>query len=141
MNDNAMIDKPAADRDMKTRDVRAARENLRRPFEVPEECPPFASEKAKELWPKIYAAIRSLKAECGYKIVAKILQRMESTIMIDGVCSRIVAELPTVRFLTIHDAALAVAHAADTVQQIMSEEFERRGVTPTIRRKTQKEHH
>ncbi len=91
------------------------------------------SDVFKNLWPGIHRMIRTLKAERGYKIVAQILQRMESSIMIDGVCGRIVTELPEVRFLTIHDAALVVAGQAGEIGRLIEAEFQRYGVRATVR--------
>ncbi len=87
------------------------------------------------LWPGIYDAILGIKRECGYKSVARLLQRMESSIMIDGACRRIVTELPGVRFLTIHDAALVVCEQSGDVCRLIEEEFARYGVRATVRRK------
>lgn len=89
----------------------------------------------KALWPGIYGALVGLKRECGYKIVSQLLQRMESSIMIDGVCRRIVAELPGVRFATIHDAALVVAQSASNVLRLIEAEFGLWGVRPTVKQK------
>ena len=84
------------------------------------------------LWPGISAALRCLKQACGYKIVAQLLQRVESSTMIDGVCGRIVAEYPDVRFLTIHDAILTPNSYVPLVRQVMVSEFARYGVSVTI---------
>lgn len=93
------------------------------------------SDVFRKLWPNIYDAVRALKTMYGYKILSQILQRMESTIMIDGVCGRIVAELPGVRFLTIHDAALVVAGHAEKTSALIEEEFRCYGVAATVRPK------
>ena len=86
-------------------------------------------------WPTCLEVIRKLKREHGYRIVAKMLQRLESAIIIDGVCGRLVREQPGTSFLTIHDSALAVADSSDIVRRIMREEFEKLGIRPTIREK------
>lgn len=91
-----------------------------------------------ELFPGIYDAILGIKRECGYKSVARLLQRLESTIMIDGVCRQIVTELPGVRFLTIHDAALVVFERSGDVCRLIEGEFARYGVRATVRRKVLK---
>ncbi len=91
------------------------------------------SDAFQKLWPGIYDTLRRLKQAFGYKIVAQVLQRMESTIMIDGVCNRIVLECPDIRFLTIHDAALVVVDQGDTVRQLVEAEFERFGVRAQVK--------
>ncbi len=92
-------------------------------------------------YPTCFHAVQEIKRKHGYKAIAQVLQRLESTIIIDGVCGRLVREHPEMSFLTIHDSALAVADAADTVHRIMSEGFDRYGVRPTIRKKMRKERH
>jgi len=84
-------------------------------------------------WPSLLEAIRKLKREHGYKALAQALQRLESYIMLDCVCPRVMCELPGLRFLTIHDSAMLVADAAEPVKKIMLDEFIKWGVTPTIR--------
>jgi hypothetical protein len=84
-------------------------------------------------WPSLLEAIRKLKREHGYKALAQALQRLESYIMLDCICPRLMRDLPGVRFLTIHDSALLVADAAKAVKAIMLDEFSKWGATPTIR--------
>lgn len=91
------------------------------------------SDAFQRLWPEIYDAIQRLKALYGYKIVSQILQRMESGIMIDGVCGRIVSELPGLHFATIHDAALVVADRGADVKRFIEAEFGRYGVQATVK--------
>ena len=88
-----------------------------------------------KLWPGVFAAIQNVKCEFGYKVVSQLLQRLESTIIIERACGRVVAELPGIRFLTIHDAALVVSGQAEQVQAIIEAEFQRYGVEATVRRK------
>ncbi|KPK50522.1 MAG: hypothetical protein AMK72_02095 [Planctomycetes bacterium SM23_25] len=90
-------------------------------------------------WPTCLQPVRQLKRRHGHKVVSKLLQRLESGIIIDGVCARLVREHPEIRFLTIHDSALAVEHSADTVRRAMREEFERYGMRATIRQKNGRE--
>ena len=86
-------------------------------------------------WPSILAGVRFLKRQCGYKVIAQILQRLESIVMIDGVCGRLVREHPEIGFLTIHDSALVVSEKADLVRDLIVEELRRWGVRATVRRK------
>lgn len=93
------------------------------------------------LWPGVYGTLRALKVRFGYKIVSQILQRMESVIIIDGVCGRIVADIPGCRFATIHDAALVVAKHGPDVCRLIRTEFERYGVRAGMRETVLSEHH
>ena len=86
-----------------------------------------------ELWPSLLDVIRVAKIKLGYKAVAQALQRLESFIMLDRICPRLLQELPGLPFLTVHDSALMVADEAEAVQAIMLDEFANWGATPTIR--------
>jgi hypothetical protein len=88
-------------------------------------------------WPSILKGMRMVKSRCGYKIFAKILQRLESVLLIDGVCGRMVRDHPEVGFLTIHDSALIVAQEVQLVREMMVEEFRRWGAKVIIRIKGQ----
>lgn len=90
-------------------------------------------------WPVLIAWIRQAKRECGYKIIAQALQRLESVIMLDGIGSRLLREFPNLPFLTIHDSAMLVADKAQAVKRIMKDEFIRWGATPTIRVKCRRD--
>ena len=84
-------------------------------------------------WPSLLATIRRTKKRSGYKSIAQALQRMESLIVLDSICPRLLAEFPAEPFLTVHDSALVVAEAAEAVRSVMVDEFRARGVTATIR--------
>ena len=86
-------------------------------------------------WPACLEFLRETKRAYGHKAVAQALQRLESAIIIDGVCGRLVREHPDTHFVTIHDSALAVPDSVAAVRRIMREEFERRGVRASVREK------
>ena len=83
--------------------------------------------------PVRYEAVLRAKRQYGYKVIARCLQRLESVVVIDGVCGRLVRDHPEVRFLTIHDAALAVADSAELVRGLMVDEFRRWGVRARVK--------
>lgn len=99
--------------------------------------PPRYNSRVREAfrseWPSLDVATARTKEQHGQDIIAQQLQRLESTIMIDGVAARLVREHPEVSFLTIHDAASVATDSAALVKQVVVEEFERFGVTPTVR--------
>ena len=86
-------------------------------------------------FPGLFNAIITLKRTQGYKAVAMLLQRLESHIMIDCVCQRLVDEQPGLPFLTIHDSALVVVGQGETVCGLIVDEFARHGVRATVREK------
>ena len=102
-------------------------------------CRPYVRGRMTELfeqtWPGVFAAVQELKRTEGYKAVSRRLQRLESSIIIDGVCRRLVDEAPGLPFLTVHDSVLTWPDEAETVERLIVEAFEQYGVRPMIRRK------
>jgi len=87
------------------------------------------------LWPELFEWITALKTQYGHEYLAILLQRAESSIVIDGVCGRLLREYPEIPLLTIHDSLLAPPRHAGTVKQVMEEEFARHGVRATVKKK------
>jgi hypothetical protein len=88
-----------------------------------------------DAFPNVYASIRSMKAD-DYCELAHRLQRAESDLMIGGVASRIVRELPDAWIATIHDSIVTTSGQAESVKAIMLEEFAKIGLRPTINTET-----
>lgn len=82
-------------------------------------------------FPSVYALVRSMKAE-AHADLAKSLQRAESAIMIGGVASRCMREIPHAFISTIHDSVLTTLRYADAIRTILSDEFLKVGLIPTI---------
>lgn len=95
---------------------------------------PIKSEAAifDGLFPNVYALIREKKAD-DYTALAKELQRTESSIVIGGVATRCMAELPYAFIATIHDSVLTTARYAELIRGFMMDEFAKVGLAPTIR--------
>ena len=83
-------------------------------------------------WPSIHGAVMHVKRRHGYKVVAQSLQRLESSIVIDGVCRSLVREYPDVRFLTIHDSVITTAENVKLVRELMTQEFEHHGTKCSV---------
>jgi hypothetical protein len=83
-------------------------------------------------FPTVYKVIFELKAN-DYRRLAHVLQRTESSLIINRVVRRCMVELPEVCVVTIHDSIMTTPDAVDQVKRIMFEEFRRVGVDPTIR--------
>jgi hypothetical protein len=90
------------------------------------------AEMFEDLFPNVYEAIREAKKE-DYTALAKSLQRAESDLMIDGVATRCMTDMPHVFIGTIHDSILTTPDYADAVKSLMEEEFHKVGLVPTIR--------
>ena len=86
-------------------------------------------------WPTCWAAIDAVKRAYHYKATSQVLQRLESAVMIDGVCGRLVREVPDVCFLTVHDSLLVHAEHVGTVRRTMAAEFDKVGVHVEISEK------
>jgi hypothetical protein len=85
-----------------------------------------------ELFPTIGKEIRRIKRK-DYRRLAWMMQRKESKLIITKICGRIMREHPEVFIGTIHDSVLTTPENVSTIRQIMSEEFEKIGLSPTIR--------
>lgn len=83
-------------------------------------------------FPTAYQVIFDLKAR-DYRRLAHVLQRTESSLIINRVARRCMAELPDVCVATIHDSVLTTPDGAEPVRRIMTQEFRRVGLDPTIR--------
>lgn len=86
-------------------------------------------------WPGLLEGIQALKRGHGHKALAMLLQRLESGIVINRICGRIVRQLPDLDFLTVHDSTLVTASRGDEVRGLIVEEFARYGLIATVRQK------
>ena len=101
-------------------------------FGRPEVCGTM-TELFARTWPACLEAVRQIKRRCGYKAVAQMLQRLESDIVIEGACGRLVAALPNMLFLTVHDSLLVPAAGAAVAERALQEALWQRGVGARIR--------
>ena len=85
-----------------------------------------------DLFPTIGKEIIKIKRK-DYRRLAWIMQRKESKLIITKICGRIMREHPEAFIGTIHDSILTTPENVLTIKQIMSEEFEKIGLSPTIR--------
>jgi len=82
----------------------------------------------KREFPGIYDVLLLIKKRYGYKSIARMLQRAESELMIDGVCGTLVEDHPEVSFLPVHDSLVTPEIHRATVQGVMHDQFDRRGL-------------
>jgi hypothetical protein len=85
-------------------------------------------------WPTVGRMLVEMK-EPDRGIPARLSQRIESTIMIRGVCERLMVEHPGVPAITIHDSVMTTAENVAIIRALVGEEFARYGGVPTIRSK------
>jgi hypothetical protein len=82
-------------------------------------------------FPSVWTAICEAKRH-DHANLAREMQRAESAIVIGGACARLMNEHPEIPILTIHDSILTVPTYAAKVKDIMAEEFQRHGLSPTL---------
>jgi hypothetical protein len=75
----------------------------------------------KEHFSNIYEIFRLIKKN-NHRALAHLLQRIESTIMISAVSSRIAKERPNLPFFTIHDSVLTIEGEEAYLASIIKEE-------------------
>jgi hypothetical protein len=97
-----------------------------KPWETP------CSRIFSNLFPNVYAVIKELKYK-DYKALAKLLQRVESSFVINGVIRRCMDEFPKMPVYTIHDSIMTTNDWVDQLQLIILTEFKRVGLTPKLK--------
>jgi hypothetical protein len=92
--------------------------------------------QAKMVFAKIYPSIASyinkIKEKDHHRI-ARCLQKAERRFVIDTVCQRLFRERPGVFLTTVHDSILCQRSDGLWVRDVMLDEFQKRGVSPSLR--------
>ncbi|MDD3978510.1 MAG: hypothetical protein PHI15_10235, partial [Methanomicrobium sp.] len=81
-----------------------------------------AKKKFKEILPYTYEVFRLLKL-CDHTALSRILQRIESIIMIQNVVPRIANERPDLPIFTIHDSVVTTVGNEEYVSKVILEEI------------------
>lgn len=87
-----------------------------------------------EMFPGVAEVIRVHKRK-DYAFLPRLLQNIEANFIINGVCRRIMVEMPDAPVYTIHDSILTTRVFVEPIRQIIFEEFARLGLTPTLHEK------
>ena len=83
-------------------------------------------------FPKIYALMCDLKQK-DHTTLSILLQRVESTLILDKICGRISSEFPKIPLFTIHDSILTTPYNVEYVKSIIEEECEKYiGIAPML---------
>jgi len=83
-------------------------------------------------FPKIYALMCDLKQK-DHTTLSILLQRVESTLVLDKICGRISSEFPKIPLFTIHDSILTTPYNVEYVKSIIEEECEKYiGIAPML---------
>lgn len=83
-------------------------------------------------FPSVVRVIRRAKRR-DHARLARELQRLESDLVIDRVCGRLMREHPDVPVITVHDCLLTTPPHVDVVRGAMLAEFGRVGLVPTLK--------
>lgn len=85
-----------------------------------------------EAFPSVTFLFESLKRS-DYVLLSHVMQRLESTLMIEVVSRRIAAEKPNLPFFTVHDSIATFPEEVEYVKRVIKEEFQRYlGITPKL---------
>lgn len=85
----------------------------------------------ESLYPEHAEYIKEGKCE-NHRKLAQQLQRLESSIVIDGVCGYLMQHYPEMPVLTIHDELVVPQQIADIVQKLIEQQFSMRGVSARL---------
>jgi len=90
------------------------------------------ADRFSELFPNVMQVIRDLKAK-DYTALSKLLQKIESAAIINGISRRCMEDYPDLFMTTIHDSVLCKQGDVEKVQQIALDVFREFDMIPTIR--------
>ena len=83
-------------------------------------------------FPSVYYIILQCKSE-RYQDLARMMQKEEAKFMLHTVCRRLLTYHSEVPIFTIHDSIMTVEEHVPLVKRIISEEFQRIGLHPTLK--------
>jgi hypothetical protein len=90
------------------------------------------AELFRRLFPNVYDVVCEIKRK-DHSHLAHILQRVESSLIINRDARRCMEDFPETFIATIHDSILTTPKAAGSIRAIMMQEFAGVGLAPTIR--------
>jgi hypothetical protein len=97
----------------------------------PEHMHTRVGEAVRKLYPTVFAAVADLNFELGHGGLPRLMQTVESRVMIRRVAARLLREAPRVPILTVHDCILfPPGHAARVERAIREEWAAEFGVAP-----------
>ncbi|HYH69015.1 MAG TPA: hypothetical protein VD866_30250 [Urbifossiella sp.] len=94
-------------------------------------------EAVRRLYPGVFDAVVDLNYRLGHGGLPRMMQAMESGVMIRRVAARLLREWPGMPLLTVHDSILAPAEYSDHVLRVIEEEWlDEFGVVPLTKTST-----
>ena len=89
-------------------------------------------------FPTVNQFIVGTKRQRGHRGFSHEMQRLESGLVIDSVCGRLMRENPDISILTIHDSLLTNASSASKVQTTFDRTLQAMGIAATVSATTYK---
>jgi len=99
-----------------------------------------AAKRMEDVFPKLFNFVRQIKeGKKGNKLLAFILTRIESKLMIDTAAHRISQERPDLFLTTIHDSIMVEAESdkVDYVKSVLRETYQRQGLGVHVKVETE----
>lgn len=91
-------------------------------------------EAIHELYPAVFDAVVDLNFRLGHGGLPRMMQRLESGVMIGRVASRLLREQPQIPILTVHDSVLVPEEYVEVVSAVIAEEWRAEfGVEPRVK--------
>jgi hypothetical protein len=88
----------------------------------------------EQLYPAVFAAVATLNRQLGHGGLPRLMQTMESGVMIGRVAARLLREHPLMPLLTVHDSVLVPEEYAANAQCVIAEEWVAEfGVEPRVK--------
>jgi len=84
------------------------------------------------LFPNVYGVIKELKRK-DYTSLAKLLQKMESSLIINTIIRQCMEQFPEMPVFTIHDSIMTTDLWVEKLHDIMLHEFGKIGIVPNLR--------
>lgn len=80
-------------------------------------------EAIRAAYPAVFEAVAEMNYRLGHGGLPRLMQKMESQVMIGRVAARLVRACPEMPLLTVHDSILVPAEHVDYVRQVIEEEW------------------
>lgn len=100
----------------------------------PGKYPRKLRDRLMKRFPNVFGFLSALKRR-GYEQAAQTMQHVESSVMIERVCGRILEQMTGAPAVPRHDSVCTTEQFTDMVRTIMREEFARLGLTPNLKTK------
>ena len=78
------------------------------------------------------AQVMQVHKRRDYRFLPRLMQNIEANFVINGLCRRLMRELPEAPVFTIHDSLLTTGQYVQAFQEVILEEFARLGLQPTL---------